>query len=161
MVRIQNMTTYTVDDLITFLGNHNRVKATMAIRSNISKGHFNGTATASDLSSLINNLGNWGSTREGHQFWQDLSNHVRNLSHFLKANSGEHKVVNPADDTIELPGDLYDKLFTSERLQPLTHKELAEYMKTRGGHVVDTSHFGSFTTTYGTSGSTGTTLTKG
>jgi hypothetical protein len=161
MVRIQNMTTYTVDDLITFLGNHNRVKATMAIRSNISKGHFNGTATASDLSSLINNLGNWGNTREGRQFWQDLSNHVRNLSHFLKANSGEHKVVNPADDTIELPGDLYDKLFTSERRQPLTHKELAEYMKTRRSSSSASTHVGGYTLTYGTSGDTGTPFSNG
>lgn len=80
------MITYTVPDLITFLKAHNRLQTANAVTYNIKHGLFNATATANDLSTLINNLGNWRASREGHTFWEHTAKHLGNLINFLEGN---------------------------------------------------------------------------
>lgn len=80
------MITYTVPDLITFLKAHNRLQTANAVTYNIKHGLFNATATANDLSTLINNLGNWRASREGHTFWEQTAQHLSRLVFFLEGN---------------------------------------------------------------------------
>lgn len=147
------MSVYTVADLLAFLSKHNRMKATLAIRSNIGKGNFSETVQHQTLAGVINAMGNWSGTREGQGFWQDLSNHVGSLAQFLETNQ---PVRNPKGNPANADHSLDEFYMPTPRSGfVMSEKELLDLYSTRYSRKTT----GTFIA-YGTSG-TSTTVSNG